>query len=114
MIVKADAMRTEIKERMRGGEGSARLTHMLEPDRVAHGRLLARIRLEPGSGIGTHEHAKETEYYCIVSGRGLVDEGQGEREVAAGDLVATGGGGRHSIRNPGPEALEFIAVIITD
>ena len=69
---------------------------------------------EPGSGIGQHKHIKETEYYIITEGSGVVLEDDGKKDVIKGDVVVTGNGQSHSIENTGDTVLKFIAVIITE
>lgn len=56
----------------------------------------------------------ETEYYWITSGEGIVTEADGEKKVTKGDMVITGGGASHAIRNEQEEDLKFLAVIILD
>ena len=64
--------------------------------------------------IGKHVHDGEVEYYCILAGQGVVTEDTGESTVNPGDVVVTGWGQSHSIRNDRDEDLEFIAVINTE
>jgi mannose-6-phosphate isomerase-like protein (cupin superfamily) len=72
------------------------------------------ITIEKGSSIGEHDHVNETEYYWIVSGEGVVTEADGDKVVGPGDLVITGGGASHAIRNEKDEPLVFMAIIILD
>lgn len=113
MIVNRSDMRLEAKEAMRGGKGTIELLHLVEPDKVAHGRLLAQITIPPKASIGLHEHKGETEYYIILDGDGIVDDGSGSYECHAGDVVVTGDGESHSILNPGDSPLDMIAIIVT-
>ena len=106
-------MRTETREKMRGGAGSVSITNLVSPDELPHGRLLADLEIPPGAGIGEHEHGAETEYYIIHGGRALVVDNGVEREVSEGDVVVTGGGAKHSIRNASDKPLRLIALIIT-
>ena len=52
MIVQREAMQTEIKERMRGGEGSVHYAYFVPNDTEKNARMLAELSLEPGSSIG--------------------------------------------------------------
>jgi len=113
MVARRSDMRIELKEQMRGGEGVVSMRHIVEPSSMRNARLLAEATIPPGASIGEHDHVSETEYYIILSGTGVVvDEGE-ERAVGPGDVVVTGGGARHSIRNAGTVPLVFHAVIIT-
>lgn len=113
MIKKADDMVTEIREKMRGGTGSVKLLHILNKEEIkGKVRLFAKIVLEPGCSIGTHEHVDEEEAYYILRGTGTVCDDGTNRTVQAGDVVLTGNGASHSIENTGNEPLEFLAVIM--
>lgn len=113
MIRHTAQMRKESKIQMRGGTGTTELLHMDEAENMKNARLLAKITLPPGASIGEHAHENETEYYLILSGKGIVVDDGIDREVGPGDVVITGNGASHSIRNTGSEALVFHAVIIT-
>jgi mannose-6-phosphate isomerase-like protein (cupin superfamily) len=106
-------MKTEVKEKMRGGDGSAVLLHLVDCEKEKNIRLLAEVTLEPGSSIGKHNHENETEYYIILSGSGTVDDNGAQTAVKAGDTIITGGGAYHSIANNGTVPLVLHAVIVT-
>lgn len=114
MIVKKINMKHEIRKEMRGGAGEVGITHFAPSESMTNARFLAELTLEPGSGVGLHRHDKETEYYIITEGSGIVIEDDGEKFVEKGDTVITGNGQSHSITNTGNTVLKFIAVIITE
>ena len=58
---------------------------------TAHARLCAKLIIPPGAGIGSHEHATEDEVYIVTRGSGLLDDGLGERPIAAGDAIQLDG-----------------------
>jgi mannose-6-phosphate isomerase-like protein (cupin superfamily) len=107
-------MNVDVKEKMRGGEGSTQFTHIVDGDKIPHARMMAEIVLQPGCSIGEHVHEKETEYYIIVRGTGIVNDNGVSKTVNPGDAVVTGGGASHSISNTGTEDLVFHAIIILD
>ena len=112
MIRSPAEMKEEIRENMRGGDGSVTIRHYFTKDEfTADTRLCARLIIPPGAGIGPHRHETEDEVYIITRGSGLLDDGTGEARVSEGDAVLTGNGGSHSVRNDGTEPLEMIAVI---
>ena len=113
MIVKKNERKIETKEKMRDGQGSVRISHMVNAENEKHTRMLAEITLNSGCSIGFHQHENETEYYFIIAGTGIVNEGGSDITVTAGDTVVTGNGASHSIKNAGSEPLIFHAVIIT-
>lgn len=114
MIVSQSEMKRERREKMRGGDGAVDMLHLVDGGTLSGARLFSEITLEKGCSIGSHTHTGETEYYYILSGSGSVAEDDGTRNVRAGDLVITGNGASHSIRNDGEEALRFIALILLD
>jgi mannose-6-phosphate isomerase-like protein (cupin superfamily) len=106
-------MKTEVKEKMRDGEGSVHFTYLVDCEKEKNIRMLAELTLDPGASIGCHRHDKETEYYIILSGTGEVDDGCVKRPVKAGDSIITGNGASHSIKNTGGTSLVFHAIIVT-
>ena len=113
MVIQRKEMKTEEKERMRDGEGTTRLTYLLDGSTQKNARLFAEITLNPGSSIGYHQHDAETEYYFIISGTGTVNDDGKEVVVNQGDSIITGNGASHSIKNTGSVPLVFHAVIVT-
>ncbi|HDP35919.1 MAG TPA: cupin domain-containing protein [Candidatus Hydrogenedentes bacterium] len=112
MIRSHSEMEVEVRENMRGGEGSVTFRHMFrEADFTAPVRLCARLTIPPGAGIGSHQHLAEDEIYIILRGSGILDDGATQTRVTAGDAVLTGNGESHAIRNDGDEPLELAAVI---
>lgn len=114
MIIKNEKQRKEVKIKMREGLGDVQLKHIVENESLNHSRLFSEITLKKGCSIGEHTHIKETEYYYIIKGAGIVTEQSGSYNVEAGDIVITGDQESHSIINENDEDLVFIAVIILD
>jgi mannose-6-phosphate isomerase-like protein (cupin superfamily) len=113
MLVKRHEMKTEVREKMSGGEGKAELIHLVDCQNEKNIRMLAELTLRPGCSIGSHGHENETEYYVILSGEGVVNDNGTEKPVKEGDVIVTGNGASHSIRNNGSVPLVFYAVIVT-
>ncbi len=112
MIRRGDQMKVEVRERMRGGDGSVTVQHYFEQKEfTVPVRLCARLSLPPGAGIGLHVHENEDEVYVILAGSGALNDGKTEQPIRAGDSVLTGKGEAHSIRNTGPDNLEIMAFI---
>lgn len=113
MIRKAAETSVEVRENMRGGQGKVTIRHFFKPeDFTAKSRLCARLTLPPGAGIGPHAHEGEDEVYLITSGEGLLEDGQTQTRVRAGDAILTGNGQTHAIRNDSERELELIAFIL--
>jgi mannose-6-phosphate isomerase-like protein (cupin superfamily) len=106
-------MKTEVKEKMRGGEGNAVITHLVNCENEKNIRLLAELALQPGCSIGNHSHENETEYFIILSGGGTVNDNGVTAQVKAGDVIITGNGASHGISNTGDVPLVLHAVIVT-
>jgi mannose-6-phosphate isomerase-like protein (cupin superfamily) len=113
MVIRRDEMKTEVREKMRGGEGSAAFVHLVDCEKEKNIRMLAELTLQPGSSVGKHSHENETEYFLILSGSGTVDDNGKEVRINAGDAIITGNGAFHSIANTGSVPLVFHAVIVT-
>jgi len=113
MIIRRNEMKKEIKEKMRGGEGSTQLTYLVDCENEKNIRMLAEVKLEPGASIGKHNHESEAEYYLILSGKGIVNDNGADITVNAGDTIITKDGASHSIKNTGDVPLILHAVIVT-
>lgn len=113
MIKKSAQQNVEIRKNMREGEGSVAIKHHLKKDEInAPCRLCAQLTLLPGSSIGLHEHAQEDEIFIIQKGSGIVDDDGQEAKVTAGDVILTGRGAKHAIKNIGDSDLVITALIL--
>jgi mannose-6-phosphate isomerase-like protein (cupin superfamily) len=113
MLITRNEMKTEVREKMRGGEGRAEFVHLVNCENEKNIRMLAELTLRPGCSIGGHSHENETEYFVILSGEGTVNDNGIEKPVKTGDAVITGNGASHSLRNTGSVPLVFHAIIVT-
>lgn len=106
----------EEKHNLRGAEGPVYFYHIAEEgEYLGSLKLLARIVIPKGSGIGIHEHTGETEPYYILKGKGEFTNPDGSvQTVGPGDCCIIKEGETHGIMNPYDEDLEFIAVIYLD
>ncbi|MDR2661791.1 MAG: cupin domain-containing protein [Treponema sp.] len=113
MVINRSGMRIEKKEKMRGGEGTVSLVHLVECETEKNIRMLAELTLPPGASIGDHRHDGETEYFLVLSGGGMVNDNGEEKAVKPGDTIITGNGAFHGVKNTGTEPLVMHAVIVT-
>lgn len=113
MVLHKDQLKTEVRVGMRGGPGQAVMTNLCD-ELPKNCRVASVIHLEPGHGIGYHEHHGETELYYILTGSGVVNDNGTPIQVSAGDSIITGGGAGHDITNTGEEPLDMVAVVITE
>ena len=109
---KADRV-TGLRENMRGGNGTVKLTPCCAelPDNA---RLFSEIVLEPGVSIGYHVHENETELFYFIKGSGRVNDDGQFYDVCAGDSMMTANGHGHGVENTGDTNLVIVAVIIKD
>lgn len=115
MIKTINEMKIIEREHMRDGSGTVIQNEILSSlDMAKHARMFSTFTLKKGCSIGEHTHIKETEYYYILSGEGVVTEKDGDKIVKAGDIVITGDNESHAIRNDKDEDLIFMAIIILD
>lgn len=114
MFFKSGSAGSEVRSQMRGGKGDTQLLYHVREGLPAKCRMLADIRLEPGSSIGYHIHEGETEIYLIKSGVARIMDDDTEVIAHPGDSVATHSGHGHSVESVGGEALVLTAVIILE
>ena len=113
MLRLASQMQTELKERMRGGDGTVVLQHVfMQEEFTGACRLMARITLQPGCSIGAHVHDREEEIYYLLEGVAQADDNGTPVELRAGDALLTGGGKSHAIANRTTEPVVLLAVIL--
>jgi len=113
MVKKPEQMLYQERQ-IRGGDGECQTLDLMLQEEMKHCRVFTKFTLQKGVSIGEHVHENETEYYWILSGEGVLTEKDGEKVVKAGDLVITGDGASHAIRNEQEDPLEFLALIILD
>ena len=114
MKIAAENRTHELREHMRGGEGTVILDTVPGGQLPMHTRMVGVITLEKGCSIGSHAHQGETEIFIIHSGSGRVNDNGEEKAAAPGDIILTGGGASHSIMNTGEDPLVLSAVIVTE
>jgi mannose-6-phosphate isomerase-like protein (cupin superfamily) len=114
MIIRRETMKQDFVEKMRGGEGTIEITHLVAGEDLPHARLMANITIPVGAAIGEHAHKNETEYYILTEGEGVVRDNGSDQPVRAGEVVVTPDGSTHSIVNTGSTPLKMVAVIILD
>ena len=107
--------RLEERVAMRGGNGTVKIEHLLEParDLTSATRLYARLTLDPGVSIGVHAHTGEEEIFHILAGSGEFDDNGKKLPLAPGDTTVTGGGASHGIANTGTAPLVVLATILS-
>lgn len=113
MIRNEKEFNSEIRKNMRGGNGEVIINHILNPadDLKSGTRLFAKLVLEKGCSIGTHEHMGEEEIFYILKGTAEFDDNGIKKILNTGDVAVTSNAS-HAIANAGDETLEIMAVIL--
>lgn len=115
MIKRNADMTSTVKVNMRGGDGQAVVTDILDKGEYqGNARLIGTILLEPGCSIGAHVHENEEEVFYIIEGTATYDDNGKQEILNAGDSCVCLGGQKHSIANRTEnEKLVVFAVILT-
>jgi len=113
MIRRSQELQTLPNPHMRGGEGVGQVQAYFDPTSFSTPLSAFNIMiLEPGVSIGEHRHEGSEEVYWVLEGRAEVaDDGQAA-VLMPGDAFLTQDGHSHSLHNPGPGRLRFLAVLV--
>ena len=113
MIRKAADCPVEVRENMRGGDGTVEITNFVTKDELYQkGRLFSKIRLAPGCGIGYHIHESDSEIFYFTKGTAKYSDNGEWTTVGAGDVAVTPKGHGHSVINETDSDVELIALIV--
>ncbi|GHS86210.1 cupin [Synergistales bacterium] len=116
MLYKFDSLENSIMEKPRGGPGSMECHFAFKMGEAPAGspfQVVAHQILQPGSGLGYHQHTENEELYYILSGHGtFTDSDKTEKQVGPGDFTLTLKGEWHGLINTGNEPLVFVAIIV--
>lgn len=114
MIKRKENMNTSVRENMRGGDGSVKITDILDKGEYKGAcRLLGVITLEPGCSIGAHVHENEEEVFYIMEGTATYYDNGETVSLYEGDSCVCLGGEEHSIANRTDKTVKVFAVILT-
>ena len=113
MIIKPEQLKTELRENMRGGDGTVKITHLVDADKLYQkGRLFATITIDKNCGIGYHTHDADSEIFHVLSGTAEYDDNGTVKTVTAGDVLVCAKGEGHSIKNNGDIPVVLTALIV--
>jgi len=115
MVIKKEDRVNLQKPNLRGGEGTLLMGNaLLEPDLPSNFKLVAEFTIDPGCSIGKHDHTGNTELYFITDGEFTVYDNDEKVTMRTGDIMFTGNGGTHSIKNEGTKPCKVLGVIVND
>ena len=113
MIKTAGQQTVRVEEGLRGGQGAVTFHEFLSKDEAfGTGRLFSRSVLPAGASIGAHAHNGEFEVYYILSGAADIDDDGAVVRLNEGDTHVCTSGHMHALKNPGPEDLEVLMLIL--
>ncbi|QDU62504.1 Cupin domain protein [Planctomycetes bacterium Pan216] len=72
--------------------------------------VMRQFEVAPGGETPHHSHPYEHEVF-VLSGEGVVLEGNEERPLRGGDCVYVASGEVHQFRNTGGEAMKFLCLV---
>ena len=113
MIKRSSEFAPDLRENMRGGDGTIAVTGFVTPEELNNkGRLFGKITLKPSCSIGYHVHETDCEIFYILKGTATYDDNGKTYTVSAGDVTITPAGTGHSIKNETGEDVELLALIV--
>ena len=114
MVKRKSEMNEQIKVAIRGGDGQAVVTNILDKGEYkGNARLLGVITLEKDCSIGAHVHENEEEVFYVIEGTAVYNDNGKTVILEKGDSCVCLGGEEHSIANRNDETLKVFAVILT-
>ncbi|MGN0443830.1 MAG: cupin domain-containing protein [Acutalibacteraceae bacterium] len=114
MVKRKSEMNEQIKVAMRGGDGQAVVTNILDKGEYkGNARLLGVITLEKDCSIGAHVHENEEEVFYVIEGTATYNDNGETVILEKGDSCVCPSGEEHSIANRNDETLKVFAVILT-
>jgi len=96
-------------EQVEEGASGVRIRWLITEKTGAH-FVMRHFEIAPGGYTPKHEHKWEHEVF-ILSGRGVVFEGDAEQPFQAGDVIFIPLGERHQFRNTGAEPMTMLCLI---
>jgi len=113
VIKRAEGLKKETVNNLRGGNGYVEITKFLEKEEFHDkGRMFSKITIKPGNSIGLHQHVGDCETFYVSKGEGKVYDNGIEEVIKTGDVLYTDNNESHSVENTGTTDLELIALIL--
>ncbi len=113
MVTRANEMRKETRENMRGGNGTAHFSMFTEQDKLPPNiRLSGVVRFPKGCSIGLHKHEGECEIFYVLEGQATVTDNGEQKVLLPGDVLVTYSEDSHSVENLEEQELVFLAYIV--
>lgn len=105
--------RLDLRTNLRGGDGTIKMYHLFEENELlGKAKMCTRLVVEPGCGIGSHPHDPEAEIYYVIRGELTMDDNGETRHMYEGDIMITGNGAVHGLKNESDSTAEVFAIIL--
>ena len=113
MISKYGGIKEE-KRVIADGIGEIALNHYYtQEDMLDKARICAELTIEPGNLIGKHAHTGEAEFFYVLEGELVsINPDGSEESFKKGDMMFTGGGSFHSLRNDSQKPAKMLAIVV--
>lgn len=114
MIKKSNEMKLVERPNIRNGNGVIRCQNLLEKEEMYGGfKYVSIMKFAPGDSIGDHQHLDDVEIYYVLEGRFSADDNGTPVVLEKGDVMITGNGESHSIKNiyDGESALSVVIIM---
>ncbi len=98
---------------VRGGHGEATSRFLTRGEDRSPLAALAINHLPPGHSWGPKSHANTEEIFVILSGTAEVLDGKDRHTLTTHDTIQAPPDHQIAIRNPGPEDLTFLALLVS-
>lgn len=113
MVIRKENQRLQVRDNVRGGNGTLENRHIIEPDAMfGSATLFTEFFFDPGDSIGSHAHDNDAEVYYMLEGTLTLIEDGVESELREGDASYAHSGTSHAIENRTDKPARMLAVIL--
>jgi len=110
---KRNENRLDQRVNLRGGQGTIDMYHLFEEhEMLGKAKICTRLVVKPNCSIGSHPHNPEAEIYYVISGWLEMDDNGRTVTMNTGDIMITGQGDVHGLRNISDQDAEVFAIIL--
>jgi quercetin dioxygenase-like cupin family protein len=113
MVIRKADQRLQVRDNVRGGNGTLENRHIVEPDAMfGSATLFSEFFFDPGDSIGSHPHDNDAEVYYMLEGELVLIEDGVETVLKEGDASYAHSGVSHAIENRSDKPAKMLAVIL--
>ena len=113
MVIRKENQRLQVRDNVRGGNGTLENRHIIEPDAMfGSATLFTEFFFDPGDSIGVHAHDNDAEVYYMLEGSATIIDDGVETVLNPGDAQFCADGHTHGIYNHTDKDAAFLAIIV--